>query len=132
MIAPDTVFSLDIEGDLTFNAGSALEISINDGIDFSQLNITGNLNFGSGDLDILLLGEVLPTLGQSFEVLTWTGLRSGDFGSIDDALGFSGNLFFQPQFSSNSLSLKVVPEPSTWVLMAVGCLFIFLQFRRRN
>ena len=129
-IAPDPVFSLDIEGDLTIKAGGKLEISIVDGIDFGQLNIMGDLTFGSGDLDILLLGETFPTLGQSFEVLTWTGVKLGDFSSIDDEFGFSGNLFFQPHFSANSLSLEVVPEPSTWALMGLGCLFLFMRFRR--
>ncbi len=129
-IAPDPVFPLDIEGDLTFKAGSKLEISIVDGIDFGQLNIMGDLTFGSGDLDILLLGKTFPTLGQSFEVLTWTGLKSGEFGSIDDEFGFSGNLFFHPHYAANSLSLEVVPEPSTWALMGLGCLFLFMRFRR--
>ena len=101
-IAPDPVFPLDIEGDLTINAGGKLEISIVDGIDFGQLNITGDLTFGSGDLDILLLGETLPSLGQSFDVLTWTGLKSGEFGFIDDEFGFSGNLFFHPHYAANS------------------------------
>ncbi len=121
--APDPVSPLNIEGDLTFKAGSKLEISIVDGIDFSQLNITG-------DLDILLLGGTLPVIGQSFDVLTWTGLKTGEFGSIDDEFGFSGNLFFHPHYAANSLSLEVVPEPSTWALMGLGCLFLLLRFRR--
>ena len=129
-IAPDPVFPLDIEGDLTINAGGKLEISIVDGTLFSQLNITGDLIFGSGDLDILLLGGTLPVIGQSFDVLTWTGLKTGEFGSIDDEFGFSGNLFFQPHYAANSLSLEVVPEPSTWTLMGLGCLFLFIRFRR--
>ncbi len=110
-IAPDTVWPLDVENHLVFESGSKYEVTILDAIDWSVLNVDGNLSFSSGSLDIILTGGTLPQFGDVFEILTWTGLRTGQFGSIDDEFGFSGSLFFQPIYNSNSLELVVVPEP---------------------
>ena len=131
-IAPDTVWPLDVDNHLVFESGSTYEVTILDAIDWSVLNVTGDLSFSSGSLDIILSGGTLPQFGDVFEVLTWTGSITGQFGSIDDEFGFSGNLFFQPIYNLNSLDLVVVPEPSTWALMGIGCLFIFCRFRRRS
>lgn len=131
-IAPDTVWPLDVENHLVFETGSKYEVTILDAIDWSILNVDGDLSFSSGSLDIILTGGTLPQFGEVFEVLTWTGTRTGQFGSIDDEFGFSGNLFFQPVYNSNSLELQVVPEPSTWALMGLGCLFIFWRVQRRS
>ncbi len=129
-IAPDTLHPLDVDLDLHFAAGSIFEVSIEDTVDWSILNIDGELSFSSGSLDIILSGS-LPVLGDTFTVLTWTGTRSGQFGSVDDEFGFSGNLFFQPVYNLNSLDLAVVPEPSTWALMGLGCALVFYRFRRK-
>ncbi len=132
-IAPETTWPLDIENSLVFESGSIYEVDILDAIDWSELNVDGNLSFSSGSLEIDLLGGTLPQLGDIFEVLTWTGTLTGQFGSVDDEFGFDdGNLFFTPIYNANSLNLVVVPEPSTWALMGIGCLFIFLRFQRRG
>ena len=131
-IAPDTTWPLDIDLDFNFESGSTFEVSILDAIDWSILNVTGDLSFSSGSLEIELLGGTLPQLGDIFTVLTWTGSITGQFGSVDNEFGFDdGNLFFTPIYNANSLDLVVVPEPSTWALMGVGCIFLFWRFRRR-
>jgi hypothetical protein len=132
-VAPDNIHSLDVTGDSVFESGSNFEVTIFDGVDFSVLNIDGDLSFSSGSLDLILLGGILPQFGDMFTVLTWTGARNGAFTSIDDEFGFDGgNLFFTPIYNPNSLVLEVVPEPSTWALMGIGCLFLFWQFKRRS
>lgn|GEM_PF-4732124 len=130
-IAPDTTWPRDVENHLVFETGSKYEVTILDAIDWSILNVDGNLSFSSGSLDIILTGGTLPQFGDVFEVLTWTGLRTGQFGFVDD-ITFGGNLSFQPIYNSNSLDLVVVPEPSTWALMGLGCVFIFWRYRRRS
>ncbi len=124
-IAPDTTWPLDVVNNLVFESGSTYEVSILDAIDWSVLNVTGNLSFSSGSLEIDLLGGTLPQFGDIFTVLTWTGTLTGQFGSVDDEFGFDdGNLFFTPVYNANSLDLVVVPEPSTWALMGMGCLLV--------
>ncbi len=131
-IAPDFNHSIDVTGDFDFETGSTFEVTILDAIDWSVLNIDGDLTFSSGFLDIILMGGTLPQLGDVFTVLTWTGIITGQFGSVDDEFGFNGNLLFQPIYNAQSLDLVVVPEPSTWALMGLGCLFIFWRIRRRS
>ncbi len=130
-LAPDTTWPLDVKNNLVFESGSIFEVTILDAIDWSVLNIDGDLSFSSGSLDIILMGGTLPQFGDVFTVLTWTGLKTGQFDFIDDLI-FSGGLSFQANYLANSLELQVVPEPSTWTLMGMGCLFIFWRVRRRS
>ncbi len=131
-IAPDFNHSIDVTGDFDFETGSTFEVTILDAVDWSVLNIDGDLSFSSGFLDIILMGGTLPQLGDVFTVLTWTGMITGQFGSVDDEFGFSGDLLFQPIYNEQSLDLVVVPEPSTWALMGLGCIFLFWRLRRRS
>lgn len=141
-IAPDYLDPIDVENTLVFKSGSIMEAKfIND--DFSQINIDGNLTFGvgegdsAGDLILFFDENFLPTLNTPFNVLTWTGSRDGMFENIfADELGtLPSGLSFLYDYNdggSGFLSITVVPEPSTWALMGLGCLFIFWRFRRRS
>ncbi len=135
-IAPEAFHSLDVEGSFVFESGSTFEVIIFDRISNSLLNIDGDLSFFSGFLDVIFDGGegiTYPQLGDMFTVLTWTGSITGAFATIDDEFGFNGtNLSIAPIYNPNSLVLEVVPEPSTWALMGIGCLFIFWRFRRRS
>ena len=135
-IAPEAFHSLDVEGSFVFESGSIFEVIIFDGVDNSQLNIDGDLTFSSGFLDVIFDGGEgisYPGLGDMFTVLTWTGSITGAFASIDNEFNFNDtNLFINPIYNPNSLILEVVPEPSTWALMGIGCIFIFWRFRRRS
>ena len=135
-IAPEPFHSLDVDGDFVFESGSIFEVIIFDGIDNSVLNIDGDLTFSSGFLDVIFdggEGPGYPGLGDMFTVLTWTGSITGAFASIDNEFNFNGtNLAISSIYNANSLVLEVVPEPSTWALMGMGCLFIFWRFRRRS
>ena len=136
-------FGLTIDGSVDFKAGSVLNIVIfqDEGLSSNNLDIidsngSGDLTFSSGTLN-LFISDVVPEIGDSFDVLFWEGLRTGTFGDITvdfEGLSLSPGHFFSPFYDDEfgALSLTVVPEPSTWALMGMGCLLIFWRFRRRS
>ncbi len=138
-IAPDHINPLDVFNTVVFENGSDMHTTFIDD-DVSQLNVFGNLNINSADLLLIFDQEFIPTLNNSFDVLTWSLTRTGTFDNIlvDELLGHAlpaGLSFlssYDPAGAAGALSITIVPEPSTWALMGMGCLFIFWRVRRRS
>ena len=87
-LAAEGLQILSIDGDLTMNAGSTLEIDLASLTTFDQLDITGALA-AAGTLDISLSGGFSPADGDSFDILNFAS-ASGSFDSINlPALGGS-------------------------------------------
>ncbi len=138
-------FNLRVDGSVTFNAGSILDITVfNSGegpgayfLDIIDTNSeTGNLTFSSGTLNVFL-GEFVPLLGDNILAISWDGILTGTFDNITvdpGGLSLAAGQFFQPDYDDifGTLNLTVVPEPSTWALMGLGCIFIFWRVRRRS
>ena len=136
--------NLNVDGSVTFNTGSFLEIEVFDtgegpGANFLRIldttSGTGNLTFSSGTLNVYL-DDIVPLLGDNILAISWDGTLSGAFDNItvDGGLSLAPGHFFQPDYDelAGDLTLTVVPEPSTWALMGLGCLFIFWRIRRRS
>ena len=94
---------------------------------YGQLNLVPNLS-DPGNLilspnttfNIADYNGFVPTPGETFAVLTWTGSLSGTASlSVDPAFA-AGGIAFIPQWNSNSLVLEAVPEPCTLVLLGAG------------
>ena len=125
---------LNLSGDLTLNAASNLLIEIgglnpgpgtdtsgsfpvepdvftdNDGYD--QINVTGNVDL-DGTLQVSLLDGFLPSAGQTFDFLTFTGALSGAFDNGVGLFGFGDStLFFEVIELSNGLQLLVKEAPA--------------------
>ncbi len=137
-LAPDNINPLDIFNTVVFENGSDMQVNFIDD-DVSQLNVFGNLNINSADLLLIFDQEFIPTLNTSFDVLTWSLTRTGTFDNIlvDELLGdaLAGLSFlssYDPAGAAGALQITIVPEPSTWALMGMGCLFIFWRVRRRD
>ncbi len=144
-ITVDNSFNLEVDGSVTFNSGSFLDITVFDtgegpGANFLRIlddtSGTGNLTFSSGTLNVFL-NEFVPLLGDNILAISWDGLLSGTFDSITvdpGGLSLAPGQFFQPDYDelAGDLTLTVVPEPSTWALMGLGCLLIFWRVRRRS
>ncbi|HVM59800.1 MAG TPA: PEP-CTERM sorting domain-containing protein [Verrucomicrobiae bacterium] len=83
-------------------------------------------------LQLQLLGGFIPTNGAQFVILDNSGSQAiggtfaaasegstNDFGSgVLFAITYAGN---GPSGGGNDILLTVVPEPTTWVLLALGC-----------
>ena len=76
--APFLTFTVD--GEVTLQAGSVLEIDLEDTLDYDRLDVSGAFNAG-GTLDVSLTGGAL-LLGDSFDILDF-GSVSGVFDTVN-------------------------------------------------
>ena len=99
----------------------------------SDLNTPGDLILSpQTDLNIVDWNGFVPTAGETFTVLTWTGSLSGTASlSVDPTFAAAG-IAFVPQWNSNSLVLEAVPEPSTLALIGVGAVGLLAYRWRRS
>jgi len=141
--------TLTITGNLTLLATSSLLLEIGgtvQGSGYDFLNVQGNATLG-GTLSLSLLGSVgttiLPT--DTFTVMRAGGTAglTGAFANIVNGgrmLTSDGGGFFTVNygagsaFAANSVVLsdfQAIPEPSTYALLALGALALFLSRRRK-
>ncbi|MGA3172607.1 MAG: PEPxxWA-CTERM sorting domain-containing protein [Chthoniobacteraceae bacterium] len=73
------------------------------------------------------------TLGTEFTAIESTGGLTGAFGNLPNNFQFSsGPNTYQATYSSNGLTVTVVPEPATWAMMlaGLGMFNVVKRFRR--
>lgn len=106
-------------GDTTIGAG------VNDLVTgVSNLTLDGTINF------TLLGGPQINTAG-TWRLFDYSGTLTNntlDIGTLNLASGFSASI---DTSVANQVNLVVIPEPSTWALLAAG-LTVFVVFRRRR
>ena len=122
ILAPGTSpGTLDIDGDTLFGGSSVLDIELA-GLDaYDVVNVTGNVAVEPGaTLNLTMLDGFLPSPGDVFTVMT--------FGSIDGQFNILGLETAGPRldavYTSHSLELRAVPEPSVLVLLVLGGLVL--------
>jgi hypothetical protein len=131
---------LTVNGNYTQASGSFLDIQLGGtgSGQFDQLNVNGNLSL-AGTLDVFLWNGFVPGNGNTFDILNWTGTRTGSFGAIDYPT-LSAGYYFESLWGANSLTLEVgynggagsVPEPATCFLMGAGLLVGIYRWRARR
>lgn len=108
-VAPGTSAGiLNIDGQYTQGLGGTLIVEIelpSPNPTFDILTITGTAQL-DGELRIELAINYQPLLGESFEILTAVGGRSGTFSHISNRL-IGTTLRFDPHYGPNSVSLVV-------------------------
>ena len=101
---------IDITGDLTLDNTSILEIEISS-TDYDQINVDGDV-YLDGLLDIILLDGFIPTQGDTFDFLTFTGELTGTFDNASGLFGFGdGSLYFEIVVQDGVVQLQVVDVP---------------------
>jgi hypothetical protein len=105
--------TLEVTGNYTQTATGILTIEIGGptpGSGFDQLKISGTATLG-GMLTIALTDEFRPTLGTTFEIVTF-GQRAGDFATVNGLVQSNG-LIFSATYTSTGLVLQVIQEAPT-------------------
>ena len=120
-----------IIGDYVQFAGGNLDIEIKKLSEFDQLFAT-NTNL-SGTLNISLLPGYTINNGNEFEIVHWSGGRTGQFDTIN-GLDPQGAVSFGYEYRTNGLWLTAhvtqgVPEPTTMMLLLGGLLSIGIARR---
>jgi T5SS/PEP-CTERM-associated repeat protein len=87
VVAPGaTIGTLHVIGNYTQNGGGKLQIDLASPTSFDKLAIGTVNNFASvtlgGTLEVSLEGGYVPHGSQSFNILSWTGIRTGTFSSL--------------------------------------------------
>jgi autotransporter-associated beta strand protein len=131
---------------LASTANVTLQVNGTDrGTGYDGINITNGLTYG-GALDIAVQSQFLSS-NQTFSLFSM-GSQSGDFSSVSlsGAYGsgtftFASNIWSYTDSSNNqwtfnetngNLAFTAIPEPSTWILVALGCSFLFWGVRRSS
>jgi autotransporter-associated beta strand protein len=134
---------------LSFSSGGSLLLAINGNAtgQFDTLSSSGNITLNDHGVLVLNFGSLLAP-GDSIALFTGTGVVAGNFSSISAQGSYSGN--FNPSGSIWTLSsnpdlmfdnstgvLSVVPEPSTWALLALTSALVLathirIKFRKKQ
>lgn len=122
-------------GDLTFLNGLTLESSANTTMEiagtgagqFDRLLVTGQLTFG-GTLTLNNTGYT-ATYGNSVDLFNWT-TTTGNFSAITGT-DLGGGLSWDTSSLYTDGVITVIPEPTTWALLA-GSLTVLMVLRRRR
>jgi len=130
---------------LTSTANTTMEIngSAIRGTDFDGINVTSALTydgtlsllvgttFGAGTYSFNLFD--FASQSGSFNAINLSGSYAGSFTGAGDVWNLTtGDSTWTFTHSTGDLGLSVVPEPSTWALMALGFMVLIVLRRRRQ
>ncbi|MEX2607058.1 MAG: PEP-CTERM sorting domain-containing protein [Kiritimatiellia bacterium] len=120
-----TLGSGSIDTVVNLNDFSELRVDIGGGTASDRLDIFGDLNLDPGSsLNLLSLGGAWD--GSTYTVATFSNL-SGTFGTVN---GLDSG--YQVNYGSNDITLSVIPEPSTLVLIGIALASLGLLRRRKR
>jgi autotransporter-associated beta strand protein len=94
-----TIGQLTVSGDVTFSAGSFLDIDL-DGAGFDKLTINGGATL-EGTLNVVVPEGFVATPGSSYQILTSTSGVTGQFAGLT----WNGSNSWTAQYGANSVTL---------------------------
>jgi hypothetical protein len=96
--------SINMGGNVSFGAGSKLKIELGGttpGTQYDQIHVGGNLSL-DGALQVLLINNFTPSLGNTFDILDW-GTKTGTFSSISFPMLPAGLTWDSSQFYTTGI-----------------------------
>jgi hypothetical protein len=151
--------SFGANASLDFGGGGGLQFSLMNatgtaGVDYSTINVAGNLNISATALDPFTIqlvgvdstGQLVGTANtfSASQAYSWTLLSAGSITNFNaSAFTFDTSTYFSNTTSPGSffvtqsgndlmLNFTPVPEPSTWALMVSGVFALGAAMRRRR
>ena len=117
-------------GDVVFTGSLTLEIELGGmtpGTEHDGIDVGGSLSL-AGTLDVVLIDNFDPELGDTFDLLDW-GSLTDQFNTVN-LPGLSGGLTWDDSSLYSTGEITVVPEPASAVLLLSGG--VLVMFRRRK
>jgi hypothetical protein len=120
-------FDLDSDGYFDGNLGTS-----------DQLLVAGALNLGSATLSLNDVGSTILTVGDYFTLISYSSTLNGTFNGLDQgavvSVGANQYTIDYGIGHVNQITLDLIPEPSTWVLLlgGSGLLLVLRGFRRQD
>ena len=112
---------------------SSLALEIASPSSFDRIVVTGAFTL-NGTVNLLTTGGYTAQVGDSYDFVDWGSITPGTFTfNTAGASVVPGASFDTSQFAVNG-TITVVPEPSTWAMIAsgAGLLATAMRFRRRR
>jgi autotransporter-associated beta strand protein len=126
--------TLSVTGNMTFDSYSELTAELGapttKGTTYDLLSVGGTLNLLSNSVLNVTLSSYTPVLGDSYDILDW-GTLSGTFGTINPLPTLSAGLSWDTSQLYTTGTISVVPEPATFVLLAMAAAMMLLLRRKR-
>ncbi|WP_221029599.1 autotransporter-associated beta strand repeat-containing protein [Actomonas aquatica] len=126
---------ITVDGNLVLNSAAivAMELAGSGGMagtDFDQIIVNGDLTLG-GTLQLTLLNDYTPSIGQSFQLFTASSI-GGTFANYDlpTIAGATWNTSYLAQ--TGAISLSAVPEPGTYAALAGLAMLGYAAWRKRR
>jgi hypothetical protein len=134
-----TIDPTGVFGITKLDASAGITLKIDSGVDlvslFSLTGATSAASFSINATDFSSIAVATPYTALRWE--TGTGVDYADFAallpggfSLDSGFG-TGGFLIGSDLQGNFLQVQVIPEPSTWALLAGG-LTVMIAFRRRR
>lgn len=100
--------------------------------EFESMVVTGAITV-DGTVLLVRREYYMPTVGDAFAILRFSGARAGNFRDIRTQ-GFDPGVQFESQWRDGLLSVAVVavPEPGHWALQSIGLIAIIGRTMRRR
>ncbi len=116
-LAPgNSVGTINLTGDLISGADAIFDFEIASDSSFDQLLITGSSAF-NGTLNVSFLDSFAPEVGDSFKLFDFTS-TSGSFATLNLAALDAGKIWDTSDlYTSGTLRIAAIPEPSTLGLL---------------
>jgi len=123
--------TLAITGSVTFGSSAVTVMELFDAGSNDLITVSGTLTFG-GQLVVTNVTDFGFAAGQSFQLFQ-SGIFGGEFGAtnLPDLAAFSLTWDTSQLGAQGLLSIAVVPEPSTFVLLGCGLLGLWMLRRRQ-
>jgi len=136
VVLGDTVLSpakLTEVGDFTQESDGTLDEGISS-LDHGELSVTGNIDLG-GTVDISLLGGFVPADNQEFELIGYSGGKSGAFSGVTGSDASEWTVLYNPgqvdlEFNASIVTHPVPDRASTLLLIGLGLFGVAIAGRR--
>ncbi|MBQ3349351.1 MAG: PEP-CTERM sorting domain-containing protein [Thermoguttaceae bacterium] len=134
----NSVGTLTMDGNFTAESCSTLLFE-QDSTGIDQLIILSGGTINIADDAILELAMTNPVPGATYTLIDVADGLSGDYATADfwngilsPVSGYAWNLYVDGNALYASIDANAVPEPSTWALLALGVIVLYLRKRVRS